>query len=50
MEFEEFLIDDNSENSENNDIEDNIAENATNPTSNLEHYEGEIKPYICLNL
>ena len=46
MEFEEFLVDDNSENSENNDIEDNIAENATNPTSNVEHYEGEIRPYM----
>ena len=46
MEFEEFLVYDNSENSENNDIEDNIAENTRNPTSNVEHYEGEIRPYM----
>ena len=43
MEFEECLVDDNSKNNENNDILDNIAENATNPTSNLEPYEGEIR-------
>ena len=53
MEFEEFLVYNNSKNTENNDIEDNIAENATNPTSNVEHYEGEIRPYMfepmCMN-
>ena len=42
MEFEEFLIDDNSE----NDIEENIEGNATNSTGNNEGYEGEIRPYM----
>ena len=46
MKFEEFLVDDNSENNENNDILDNILENVTNPTSNIEHYKGEIRPYM----
>ena len=46
MEFEDFLVDDKNENSQNNAIEDNIAENATNRTSNVEHYEGDIRPYM----
>ena len=40
MDFWRILVDDNSENNENNDIEDNIAENAT---SNV---EGDIRPYM----
>ena len=39
-------MDYHSENSENIDIEDNIAENATKQTCNMDHYEGEISPYI----
>ena len=46
MKFEEFLVDDISENSENNDIEDYIAENATSPTNIVVHYEGEIRLYL----
>ena len=45
MKFEELLVGDISENIENNDIEDNIAENATNPTNIVVHYEGEIRLY-----
>ena len=32
IKFEDYLVDDNSENSENNDIDDNIAKNARNST------------------
>ena len=32
--------------SENIDIEDNIATNATNPIRNVEYNEGESKPFI----
>ena len=45
MAFEEFLVGD-SKNNKNNDILDNIAEMQQIPTSNMEHYEGEIRPYM----
>ena len=42
MAFEEFSIDDNSE----NDVEDNIEGNATNSTYNTAGYEDVIRPYM----
>ena len=45
MEFEEFLIDDNSE----NDVEENIEGNATNSTNNIEGYIRVKSNHICLN-